>query len=383
MSTKSPFPEVAELIRENGGEDINECFQCGSCSASCPWQDYIAFLPRKMFQEAKLGNTNFESDNYWRCVTCNKCVQRCPRGVSIIDIMQAFRRTIIEVGIAETPSALTAISKNLNSTGNPLGEASEKRNNWATDLNISEFTNETEFLFSPCCISSYDPSHRNSVTAAISVMSKAGVDFGILNDVNCCGESVRKYGDESLFQQLAGNNINLFIRQKVKRIIVNSPHCYHTMKNEYPALSGQFEIVHTSQLIENLLLKGHLKLSNEIWRRVTYHDPCYLGRHNNIYETPRNIIKAIPGIELLEMNASKADSLCCGGGGGRIWMETPKEERFSNTRLQQALNTGADTLITSCPYCLSNFKDSALNQAVPESFSILDINELVAQSLLA
>lgn len=334
-----------------------------------------------MFQESRLGLTDFESDALWRCVTCNKCVQRCPRGVPIIDIMQALRRSVFGMGIAEAPLALSGALRNLSATGNPMGEPSDSRNAWSDGLGIKRFDSNTEYLFFPCCVTAYDPTMKNVVRSTARVLSGAGVDFGILDGIVCCGETARKAGDEALFQQLAGANAQLFKENQVKKIIVNSPHCYHTMKHEYPGLDSHFEVVHTCQLIPALIDEGHLKLSRTLDLKITYHDPCYLGRHNGIYEEPRKLIKAVPGIELIEMESTKIDSLCCGGGGGRIWMETPRDERFCEDRLKQAVATGSDALVTTCPYCLSNFKDSALNQGLPGSFSIMDISELIARSL--
>ncbi len=381
MPTQVPFQEVADLIKESGGEALNGCYQCGTCTATCPWRDYVSFLPRRMFEEARLGLTDFESDAIWRCVTCNKCVERCPRGVPIIDLMRALRRSVVGMGIAEAPSALSGALRNLSATGNPMGEAAENRNAWADGLGIKPFDASTEYLFFPCCYTAFDPGMNNVGKSTAKILAAAGVDFGLLDGVVCCGESARKAGDEALFQQLAGGNAGLFKETGVKKIIVNSPHCFHTLKNEYLQLDARFEVIHTSQLLANLIADGRLKLSTTIDHKVTYHDPCYLGRHNGVYEEPRRLINSVPGSTIIEMEMNKAESLCCGGGGGRIWMETPRSERFCEERLKQAIATGADTLVTGCPYCLSNFKDSGLSQSLAGTFSIIDISELIAQAL--
>jgi len=285
------------------------------------------------------------------------------------------------MGIAEAPPALSGALRNLSAAGNPMGESTDSRNDWADGFGIKPFDSATQYLFFPCCVTAYDPTMKNVVRSTARVLSAGGIDFGILDGIVCCGESARKAGDEALFQQLAGGNAQLFKENQVKKIIVNSPHCYHTFKHEYPELDVHFEVIYSSQLIPALIDEGRLKLSQTMNRKITYHDPCYLGRHNGIYETPRDLIKAIPGVELLEMESTKTESLCCGGGGGRIWMETPRNERFCEDRLKQAISTGADALVTACPYCLSNFKDSALNQGLTDNFSIMDISELIAQSL--
>jgi Fe-S oxidoreductase len=380
LGTKSPFREVADLVQECGGEALAKCYQCGTCSASCPWRDYLTFLPRRMFQEGRLGLTDFESDSLWRCVTCNKCVQRCPRGVPIIDLMKALRRSVIGMGIAEPPTALSSALRNLSAAGNPLGEASEDRNGWAQGLDIKPFDPVTEYLFFPCCYTAFDPAMKDVGRATAKVLTTAGVNFGILDGLVCCGESARKSGDEELFKQLASGNIGVLIETGVKKIIVNSPHCYYTFVNEYPELNGWFEVIHTSQFISRLIGEGRLPFKNALTGKATYQDPCYLGRHSEIYDEPRSVISAT-GAELVEMETAKDDALCCGGGGGRIWMETPRNERFCEERVKQAAATGAETLVTACPYCLSNFKDSTLNQGFSETLSVIDISELVARAL--
>jgi Fe-S oxidoreductase len=169
----------------------------------------------------------------------------------------------------------------------------------------------------------------------------------------------------------------------VKKIIVSSPHCLHTFKNEYPEFMVNFEVVHVSQLLAQLIEEGRIELDGEFAKRVTYHDPCYLGRHNGVYDAPRQVLHEVPGLELVEMSASRRDSLCCGGGGGRIWMETPKSERFSDIRVQQAAETGAEVLVTSCPYCITNFEESRLGMDDDEVLEIKDLTEIVAEAIEA
>ena len=378
----APFKEVADIIKEEGGEAFKLCYQCGICTATCPWHMVRSFPPRKMIHQAQLGLSEFESEDMWQCLTCGACVERCPRGVAIIDIMRALRRSIASLGVAEVPEALRMTLKNISGTGNPLGEPAEKRPQWAARLGVKTYTPETEVLYFSCCIPAYDPKVQRAAIATATIMQKAGVDFGILDgSENCCGESVRKAGDESLFSRLAHNNISAFKGGKVKKIMVTSPHCYHSFKNEYPELEGKFEVVHFSQFLLELIKEGRIKPVKEINKKVTYHDPCYLGRHNKVYDAPREVLKSIPGLELVEMPFAKEDSLCCGGGGGRIWMETKKGERFADFRIEQALEVGAEVMAVACPYCMSNFDDSVLTTGKEESISIREIAELVADSL--
>ena len=223
---------------------------------------------------------------------------------------------------------------------------------------------------------------KKVAVATVNILNKAGVDFGILTDKeNCCGESIRKTGAEQLFRLLAKENIKTWVDSGVKKILVSSPHCYHTFKNEYSQLfKVNFEIVHITQYLYELISTGRLKLSKEYAKKITYHDPCYLGRHNGIFDQPREVLKSVSGLNLVEMAESRIDSLCCGGGGGRIWMDTPKGERFSDLRVQQALDAGAETLVTACPYCIINFEGSkmTLNN---ETLEVKDITEVIQEAL--
>jgi Fe-S oxidoreductase len=206
------------------------------------------------------------------------------------------------------------------------------------------------------------------------------VDFGILGPKeNCCGESIRKTGDEELFKRLAKENIKAFIDNGVKKILVSSPHCYHTFKNEYPEFMVDFEIVHISQFLFELVNEGRLQFKKDYEKKVTYHDPCYLGRHNGVYDEPRAVLNKIPGLEFRELVESRADSLCCGGGGGRVWMETLKGERFSDIRIEQAIGVGAEVLATSCPYCITMLEDSRVTMNLSEKIEVKDITEIIQE----
>ena len=181
------------------------------------------------------------------------------------------------------------------------------------------------------------------------------------------------------FKQLARQNIRTFVDNGVKKVLVSSPHCYHTFVNEYPEFMVNFEVVFISQYIGQLVAEGRLRITGEFAKKVTYHDPCYLGRHNGIYDEPRAVLQKLPGLELLEMADNREASLCCGGGGGRIWMETPKEERFSDLRLRQAVDVGAQVLATSCPYCITNFTDSSLDLAPADAVEVKDLTEIILE----
>jgi len=379
----APFKVVIEGIKEEGGDADKLCYQCGKCDTVCPWNRVREFSVRRLVNQAKFGVVPFESEDLWLCATCGNCVQRCPRGVEIIDVMRAMRRILVPDGVvpASIPN-LRSFMTSIASVGNPWGQEPLDRANWARGLGVKEFAEGTEILYFPCCYPSYDPRLKKVAQATATILTKAGVDFGILGSQEiCCGESVRKAGNEALFKRLARENIKTFIDNGVKKILLSSPHCYHTFKNEYPEFMVNFEVVHISQYLFQLIHEGRLTFTREYGKKVTYHDPCYLGRHNGIYDEPREVLKKIPGLELSEMADAREDSLCCGMGGGRIWMETPMSERFSNLRLEQAIGVGAEVLVTCCPYCITQFEDSRLTMKNSEVIQIKDITEIVQEVL--
>lgn len=381
VETVAPFTEIIEVIKANGGEAFKRCFQCGLCDVVCPWNRVRIFSMRKVVREATFGLTDIESEDIWRCTTCGRCPQQCPRDVRQIDSVVSLRRIATEYGVFPTAvKPLRTISASLGGEGNPLNEDRGKRAEWAKGLSVKTFTEGMEILYFPGCYPSYDPRLKKVARATAAILQRAGVDFGILGSrESCCGESIRKAGDEELFKRLAKENIRTFIDNGVKKILVSSPHCYHTFKNEYPEFMVHFEVVHITQFLFELLNEGRLELSQPYEKKVTYHDPCYLGRHNDIYDEPREVLAKIAGLELLEMADSRVDSLCCGGGGGRIWMETPKGERFSDLRLAQAVDSGAEVLVTSCPYCITNFEESKLSLDDSQTLAIKDITEIIQE----
>lgn len=381
METVAPFKEVLDEIKEAGGEAFKFCYQCGLCDTVCPWNRVRTFSIRKIIREAAFGLNEIEGEDIWRCTTCGNCPQKCPRGVKQIEVGVSLRRVASEYELFP-PSVRPARTARASiiSEGNPLQGERNKRADWAKDLSVKTFTEGMDLLYFVGCYFSYDPRMKKVAAATVDILNRAGIDFGILGTKeNCCGESIRKTGSEEVFKTLARENIKTFIDNGVKKILVSSPHCYHTFKNEYPEFMVDFEVVHASQYLFELINEGRLEITKEYGKKVTYHDPCYLGRHNDIYDEPREVLKKIPGLELIEMADSRKDSLCCGGGGGRIWMDTPKEERFSDIRLEQANEVGAQILATSCPYCITNFEESRLNLEYDDVLEIKDITEIIQE----
>jgi len=377
VDTVAPIKEISDLVKEKGGASFELCYQCGICDAVCPWNRVTRFSMRKIVRQATFGLTEIENEDIWRCTTCGTCPPRCPRGVNPIELGVSLRRIATEYGVfPDSVTPVVTVGASLRAEGNPFGMERAKRADWAEGLSVKTFTEGMEILYFPGCYLSYDPRLKKVAAATARTLNKAGVDFGILGSKeNCCGESLRKTGNEPLFKHLARENIKSFIDHGVQKILVSSPHCLHTFRNEYPEFNARFEIVHITEFLRELFEEGRLKPSREYEKKITYHDPCYLGRHNGIFDAPREVLKAILGAELTEMESNRENSFCCGGGGGRIWMETPKGERFADLRVKQAVEIGAEVLVTACPYCITNFTDSSLGQNI----EVKDITEIVQE----
>lgn len=379
MEAEAPFTEVIDEIKEAGGEVFSLCFQCGLCDAVCPWNRVREFSMRRLIRQAAFGLVQIEGEDLWRCTTCGSCPDHCPRGLGQIELSVSLRRLATEYEIF--PSSVRPVRTaraSLISEGNPLQGEQKKRAEWAGDLSVNTYEEGMEALYFVGCYFSYDPRMKKVARATAEVLNKAGVEYGILGDrENCCGESIRKAGSEDVFKRLARENIKTFVDNGVKKIIVSSPHCYHTFVHEYPEFMVNFEVVHMSEFLLDLIKQGRLELAGSFEKSVTYHDPCYLGRHNHLFDAPRELLQSVPGLTLVEMEQNRNTALCCGGGGGRIWMDTPKEERFSDIRLQQAVDTGAKVLATACPYCITNFEESRLNLQSEDVLEIKDITEII------
>lgn len=380
----APDKETVDILlmqADKEGEPLFKiCYQCGTCTGTCPWNLVTSFVVRKLMHKAQLGLIDFSEEEIWTCATCGACVSRCPRGVEIIDVMKSFRKIIAEMGVAKVPDSLRLSIKNIQGLGNPQGEPEEKRSNWAEAAGVKAFTPETEYLYFSCCVPAFDGKIRRMANATTELLKKAGIDFGVIgNAEKCCGESVRKAGSEAVFQSLAHSNIETFAG--AKKVIATSPHCYHTFKNEYPELGAEFETTHYTQMLDRLIREGTLSLTKEVKKRVIYHDPCYLGRHNDEYEAPRRVLQAIPGVELIEFPDNRQSAICCGGGGGRVWMETPVGQRFSELKVEQAIEAGAEVLAVACPYCMLMFDDAVLVTGKEDVLQVKDISELVLEAI--
>lgn len=372
----TPYLEMSQAIIEAGGEALKKCYQCGTCSGTCPWTPITHFNIRKLVRYGQLGFDGIE-DFMWGCSTCKFCVDRCPRGVELIDIVTAIRNVYSGGGML--PQSLRAFVGSLSARGNPWSGDPEKRNNWAKEKHPL-YKKEMEYLFWTCCTICYDPRNTRLARATAELLNQAALSWGIPStDVNCCGESVRKVGDLELFERLKNVNLNYFKANSVAKMITVSPHCLVTFKKEY---GEDYNIAHFSEILASLIKEEKLKPKKDFGGiKVTYHDPCYLGRHSGIYDAPRDVIKSLPGVELVEMKRNREQSMCCGGGGGGLWMEKLKGERLSDLRVEEALATGANVLATACPYCITMFEDSIRTLNVDDKIVVKDVTELFLEGM--
>jgi Fe-S oxidoreductase len=384
------FNNLMLPLQTNVMEDMNaqelaqkhkllECIQCGTCTGSCPVAKKANLNVRRYMREvATLGKLTQHSQNeLWSCTTCATCGVRCPKDLNPHEFLIDIRGMAVEEGqIAPTiRDALESIFKN----GNPWGRTRNKRSEWTQDLNLKHVSQGVETLFFVGCTAAYDPRVQNVPKSLVKCFEKAGLNFGILGDEeNCCGSEVYGMGEKGLFDFLVEENLKTFNKYNVKQAVTSCPHGYNSFKNRYNQTS--FEIKHHSQLLANLIETGKLTLSKQLDKKVIYHDPCFLGKQNNIYEEPRKIIESIPSVKLLEFDRSRARSICCEGGGGRMWVDIPGE-RLAEARVKDAAETGADILAVACPYCLLTFEDAVKTTGLEGKLQIMDLAELLALAL--
>lgn len=296
-----------------------------------------------------------------------------------MEVMIGLRSTVVEGG--RIPNTVKVALQSVFTQGNPLTFSREDRANWVGDLSVRLASDHpgAEYLFFVGCTPSYDPRIQKVTRSLVRAFDQAEVDFVILGqEESCCGSEVRRLGEAGLFEMLVEENLELWREYGVKKVVTTSPHCYNTLKKDYPA--GALELTHYTELIARLLDDGRLTFRGELKKIVTYHDPCYLGKHNRIFDAPRAILERIPGLKLLEMDRSRERSLCCEGGGGRMWLEgTNIEERLAHQRVQEAIDTGAEILATACPFCVLTLEDAVKIRGLEDQIQVVDIMELVAQ----
>jgi Fe-S oxidoreductase len=369
-----------ELVTLTGGA-ASACYQCGVCTAICPWGLVKAetVSVRTLMRQAQLGLSG-AGDSLWLCTSCAQCEALCPRGVPIVEVIRGLRHLAWQR--RHTPRGLPSVLWSVYWNNNPWSQPPSHRMLWAKNLDLPTFdAAQHEILLYVGCTASYDQRVQRVARAVIRLLKAAGARFGVLGEAEpCCGEAVLNVGHGPYFQEIAHQTARVFRERGVTRLVAISPHCYDVFKNHYPQLNESLTPIHYTQYLAALIEDGRLQLTRPVERKVTYHDPCYLARHNGEVAAPRRVLQAIPGVELVEMKNVGPDTLCCGGGGGRMWLETAAGERFSDIRVKEALTTEASVLATACPFCVVCLEDSVKSQKI-HALTVLDIAELAAQAL--
>jgi Fe-S oxidoreductase/nitrate reductase gamma subunit len=386
--------------------DLDACTNCGRCQDACPaWATGKPLSPRKVIQDLKVhmlkaannqanqpdsaptlvGEAPSEAE-IWACTTCGACQETCPVYVEHIVKIIDLRRNLV-LAQSKMPETAQLMLRNMQSRGHPWAgiQSLRLRGDWTSGLELKLLAegDHANSLFWVGCTGALAERNVAATLSMTRVLKAAGVDFAVLGESEtCCGDPARRAGYEFQFQIMAEQNIETFKSYSIKEIITSCPHCYHTIRNEYPRYGGDFKVVHYTQLIADLIRQGKLTLTHELNSVLTYHDPCYLGRYNGVYGDPRRILQAIPKAKLEEMGRSRKTAFCCGGGGGHMWIEEqPGTPKINQMRLEDVLKTGAKTVVTACPYCLQMFEESIEHKDMKASLKARDLVELVEAAM--
>ncbi len=383
------------------------CTECGRCTAACPAantgkllspKNIIKNIRKRVEEKAPLiiagveenealnktlVNDYITSEELWACTTCNACVYECPVSIEHLDSIVEMRRNLVLME-SDFPAELNPVFKNLETNFTPWAFNAQDRADWAEGLNIKTMAEDSncEYLFWVGCAGSFDSRYQKVSVAFSKLMQKANIDFRILGtEEKCNGDTARRLGNEYLAQMLVQENVEKLNGYGVKKIVTACPHCLNSLKTEFPQFGGEYEVIHHSELIDDLISSGKIELKdNGDKNKVTYHDSCYLGRYNDIYDEPRNQLSKISGVELVEMERSKDKGFCCGAGGGRMFLEETTGTRINEDRTKEALETGADTIASACPFCMTMMTDGVKTFEKSEEVSVKDIAELVLEN---
>jgi Fe-S oxidoreductase len=423
------------------GLDLYSCTECGRCQTHCPtyitgkplthkgvnqdlkhwiweheqWAEE-GYSPNKVKEPLpEIIGSALKAETVWACTSCGWCEQACPVFIENVPRLIDMRRYQVQVK-AEFPPEIQRVFEGIERQGNPWGIGQDRRDEWAEDLKLPTWGDDGgpyEYLFFVGCAGSYDDKQKKVSRSLVKILREAGVSFATLSKQEMCnGDSARRMGNEYLFQTMAKTNIETWNSMGVKAVITQCPHCFNTIKNEYPEFGGEYRVINHTQLINELLNEKRIKLSAVMNTKLTYHDPCYLGRHNGVYDAPREVLNAIPGLEVVEMQRSKREGFCCGAGGGRMWMEEHIGTRINHNRVNEAALTlkhaedpntpypdaadkkkpgmvgdykekgGTGVVAVACPFCSTMLNDAVNDTDRGENIKIKDITELVADSLV-
>jgi Fe-S oxidoreductase len=387
--------------------DLYTCTECGRCTVVCPTtitrkpliprdltislRDHLNHAAGEIIGDPgekpgrparELAGDVIDPEVVWACTTCRWCEEACPLFISYVDKIVEMRRHLV-LEKAEFPPEAEPAFRGMEVNGNPWQLAAETRGDWARGLDVplAAAGGEFEYLFWVGCAGSYDDAGKRTSVALAKLMQAAGVTFAILGpEETCTGDAARRLGNEYLFQTLAQANVETLNRYGVKKIVTNCPHCLNTLKQEYPDFGGSFEVVHGTQLTAQLLKEGRLSLTGRVERELTFHDPCYLGRTNGEFEAPRSVLKAVPGVTLKEAPLSRTHGMCCGAGGGRMWLEEKLGDRINQTRVKQLQASGCNDTAVACPFCAVMIGNGQQELGM-ETARTFDVLELAAQAL--
>jgi Fe-S oxidoreductase/nitrate reductase gamma subunit len=392
---------------------FDACTRCGRCQDNCPAyltdkplnpkqviQDLKAQLdamaplwaqkktgsaaePTPPVEEKPISGDVIADDVSWSCTTCGACTEHCPVFIEPWSKLIELRRYMALMESRFPPEVQVAF-RNMENNSNPWGIGSSTRGDWAADLGVKTLAEDPdcEYLLYVGCSGSFDDLNKRVSTAVTKILQEAGISFGILGiEEGCCGDSARKLGNEYLFQIMAQQNIEIMKGYGVKKIIALCPHGYNTLKNEYPQFGGKFEVYHYTEILAQLVSQRRLTFNKKLNLKVAYHDSCYLGRHNGIYDPPRRILRALPGVKVLELERSRDRGFCCGAGGGRMWMEEHLGTRINHARLADVVTTNPQVVGTACPFCYTMLVDGIKEKDLENKYQATDIAELVLKAM--
>jgi len=373
--------------------DFAACVECGRCQAACPAymagtalspKQIIVKLKRHMYGQAPgpIHGELIKPDELWACTTCMACVEECPAFIDIVDTIIDLRR-YLTLSEGALPSTAPQSLQNMQRSGNPWGLPAGERLAWAEGLEVPvmEPGKEVEYLYWVGCSASYDKRNQAIARSVVAILKKAGVSFGVMQEERCHGEVARRLGEEYLYQTVQAENVEAINGYSFKKVITHCPHCFNTIRNEFPQFGGTYEVLHHSQVIDDLVRTGRIKPIKPLAGSVVFHDSCYLGRYNGIMDAPRRVAAAVPGLRVIDPPNARERGLCCGGGGGHMWMEIKSEKRVNIIRTEELLATGAATVATACPFCLAMVDLGRKVAGAEERLSVKDVSELVAESL--
>ena len=391
--------------------DTAACTECGRCTSQCPAQlTGKPLSPMKIIHDLKLsmfdtkpfvlgtagadaeaaqaditpligGRTTL--DELWACTTCGACVEACPLLIEHVDDIVDMRRNLVLMQ-SDFPEELQRTFTALENEGNPWGVSAASRADWVepAGVKVLDEGESTPLLYWVGCAGAIDDRAKRVTAAMIKILKAAKVEYAVLGPgETCTGDPARRAGNEYLYQMLAKQNVETLNSHNITKIITQCPHCLNTLGNEYPDLGGKYEVIHHSVFIEQLIAEGKIKPGNGSSEKITFHDPCYLGRWNKVYEEPRNVLKALPGRQSVEMERNRSQSFCCGAGGGRMWLEETIGTQVNAERTREAIETGADTVAVGCPFCMTMMTDGVKDHGKEEEVRVRDLAELVAESL--